>query len=285
MPRIAPTATTAPTSAPFSNTISQTITPAGTATAIVSATPGNPSNSSQVSFTVTVTPTIDNVVPTGHVVLTEGSTTLTTITLSNSGGVATGTSSPVTFADGKHVIIATYQGDNDYAFSDNHASPWNEIVDANPPQTLITGKPAGSQHGHPNLHLRGHRRRHAEQLHVQVQAGRRLCHGGHRQFRDAANPEPGPTHDHGVRQQPGRCRRPDGATYTWVVDTQTPVTTITSPEPAFTDLGGTGPANKGALTITFTGAESTFPNPPGPGTFPTSTSWTAVPSRRPPAAR
>jgi autotransporter-associated beta strand protein len=104
------------TSANFGFTVNQ----AATTTTITSASPSSPSTFGQtVTFTATVTPTINGVEPTGMVTFKDGATTLGTGTLGDVGGTATATftTSATQLTGGGHTITAVYGSDPNFAGS------------------------------------------------------------------------------------------------------------------------------------------------------------------------
>lgn len=99
-------------------------------TATITQSSPNPSGlGSPVTFTVTVTPTLGGVLPTGTLFLQDGGATLgTTSALVNVGGVATATftTTPNQLAGGAHVITAVYGGDVNY--SGDTSDDFNHLV-------------------------------------------------------------------------------------------------------------------------------------------------------------
>jgi len=100
------------------------------ATSVVSGT--------NVTFTVTVAPASGTAAPTGQVVLTDGSSTLTTLTLNASGTASYATTA---LSVGSHVITAAYQGDANNTASTS--SSVTVVVTAPTVQVTIGATPAG----------------------------------------------------------------------------------------------------------------------------------------------
>jgi sugar lactone lactonase YvrE len=91
-----------------------------------------------VTFTVTVAPVSGTVIPTGQVLLTDGSSTLTTLTLNGSGAASYSTAA---LGVGSHLIAAAYQGDSTNAASSSPAV--TVVVTAPTVQVTVGTTPAG----------------------------------------------------------------------------------------------------------------------------------------------
>src|SRR5205085_567843 len=126
----------------------QTVLQHTTTTTITSVNPSPSTFGDVVSFTATVTPTLDGVRPTGTVSFKEGATTLGTGTLTNVGGVATATFSTadVQLVGGTHTIFAVYN--NDINFAGSTSANVTQIVNRHTTTTTITSAlPAPSMYG------------------------------------------------------------------------------------------------------------------------------------------
>ena len=92
-----------------------TVNPAPSTVTITSASPAPSPFGQPATFTITVTPTIAGILPTGTLTLLEGNTDLGPSTpLANVNGVATATFTTSGLAIGDHFITAIYPGDANY---------------------------------------------------------------------------------------------------------------------------------------------------------------------------
>jgi hypothetical protein len=108
-----------PNSPGSSTTLTQTVNPKKTGTMIELKASKNPSKSGEsVTFIVSVVPNGGSGLPSGTVTFIDGSTALGTEPLNKSGRIAFATSK---LAVGRHLIVANYNGDADFASSQSNA--------------------------------------------------------------------------------------------------------------------------------------------------------------------
>jgi large repetitive protein len=122
-----------------SGSITQTVNKL-TPTATLSSSPGTPSTFNQtVTFTLTLTG-VGGFTPTGMAKFTDQSTnqTLATVSVGGSGGVVTAAFSISTLSAGTHIVVATYNGDNN--FNGNTASFTQTVDKANTSTGLISSQ-------------------------------------------------------------------------------------------------------------------------------------------------
>jgi hypothetical protein len=129
------------------------VNPAASTTTITQVSPASPSVfGTPVTFTATVTSSINGVTPTGTVLFQDGATMLGTATLQNVGGVATATfpTTPAVFQGGSHSITATYQPGSNLNFASsvsgsaisytvNQATSSTSAPQASPPTSSAYG--------------------------------------------------------------------------------------------------------------------------------------------------
>jgi autotransporter-associated beta strand protein len=137
-----------------SGNFNYTVNPAGTITSVTGATPVSPTTfGQQVTFTATVTPTISGVEPTGTVAFKDGSTTLGSGILADSGGIATATYTTTTaqLSGGAHTITAVYTpGATDTNFQSSGSANFPFTVNAaGTTTTVIQATPAAPTFGQP----------------------------------------------------------------------------------------------------------------------------------------
>jgi hypothetical protein len=104
-----------------------------------------------VTFTATVTPTVldasnGNVEPTGMVTFKDGSTTLATVSLADSGGTATASYTPTAGqlnSLGDHFITAVYNDDTNFASSQPSASVKVTVLAVTTTAVVSTTNPTG----------------------------------------------------------------------------------------------------------------------------------------------
>jgi len=113
-------------------------TPQVATTTTLQASAGSVVAGTNVNFTVAVAPASGTGVPTGQVVLADGSSTLTTLTLNGSGAASYSTTA---LSVGSHVVTATYQGDSNNTGSTS--SSVTVVVTAPTVQVTVGTTPAG----------------------------------------------------------------------------------------------------------------------------------------------
>jgi large repetitive protein len=113
-------------------------TPQVATTTTLQASASSVVSGTNVNFTVTVAPASGTAIPTGQVVLTDGSSTLTTLTLNASGTTSYSTTA---LSVRSHVIIATYQGDS--ANIPSTSSSVTVVVTAPTVQVTVGTTPTG----------------------------------------------------------------------------------------------------------------------------------------------
>ncbi len=119
-----------------SSAVSQLITKAPTSVA-VTASPNPAVFGQSVTLTATIAPSGSNAaIPTGTVTLTDGPTTIGTITVDNTGKAVLSLSS---LSGGVHSISATYSGDNNFSVSTS--PPVSETVNKSPTAMTLASTP------------------------------------------------------------------------------------------------------------------------------------------------
>lgn len=125
-----------------SSAVSQLITKASTS-ALLTASPNPDVFGQSVTFAVTVAPSGTNAaIPTGTVTFADGSSTIGTNTLDNTGKAVLSISA---LSAGVHSISATYSGDN--GFSVSTSAPVSETVNRSPSATTLSSTPNPSTFG------------------------------------------------------------------------------------------------------------------------------------------
>jgi autotransporter-associated beta strand protein len=130
----------ASTSANFGYTVS----PAATVVVVANATPASPGTFGQpVTFTVTVTPTVAGVEPTGTVTFKDGTTVLGTGTLADAAGTATATiaTTATQLAVGNHTITALYTPGSDPNFQGGTSAGFSYDVAPAATTTVLQAMP------------------------------------------------------------------------------------------------------------------------------------------------